>query len=893
MGRLLIAIFSFVFFIYVEREDIKNYVISSIEKTADCKLIGAEFFLPNKLYVEQVLSDKYEVEKTWISITLSGVGKVSAKHVKFILKDEEPKTLDQKLSEVKNLPGVLKEVFEQLKRHNFTIPSLLLVEKMDIGDRSILDLCFSKSFAKFDIDFWTAYSKDQDLHIKSFIDISKGAFTFDVKTTYLKKPLGVFLDGVLKDFKELDIGKAVFSMDDSEYDFKGKFNLQDLRGEVSWRDVLVHAEYNGKINCKANGFGLSVDSEIDPSNWSVLFSLYHADEILRGVYNEGKFKATSDNFFGISGIVIKTDGDKFECESNVSEHWLSGMGTISLADGVLKILIDNGACKSPYLNATILESSYFSIDRVGIRYAFPKVIVKSDILEFISNIKYRYGDLSGYIDVKRLKPVIPNESPYTGRVSFSNIEDRKIVRLNGKLENNHSVIEVATSSGGTDITATLYKSNKINVTLPLFIYPTNKLYDFSVNGTKFNIKFDSDVKNFVSQENISGDIIADVKGEVVNDKVAMSGDLLLDNVLIAFHRYGVVFKGVKIAAKFDGDKILIIRSRIQDIQGGSAHVSGAITVAKDKITPDLKMSFSRMCLSDDGALNLIGTGYAKVSGDTFAGIIIGGEINCSNSRFKMLGYQNDYQDIDVLHVYDDFSKPEKQDPLFKIIFDVSLACPDLKIESDMIKSKWHGNLKLCGENTPTLEGTLNVTDGKLYLFKKDLNITSGKIKFLRKYPFNPTLFLQASRNLSDMLVDIKVSKDVSKADFSITSVPEKSMEDILAKLLFDKNAEEMSATDWAQVGYIIQNSKKGNFFSLIDEAMSKLRISDVRFDKKNEDDKGTIKLSSKLGERAYVSLESDIDENDLRVKVKTDVTENVSLEASSNGDLGVAYRHRY
>lgn len=893
MGKLLIAIFSFVFFIYVEHEDIKNYVITSIEKSLGCELIGAEFFLPNKLYVEKILADKYEVEKTWISVTLSGVGKVSAKHVNFILKDEEPTTLDEKMAQVKNLPDALNEVFGQLKRHNLAIPSLLLVEKMDIGDRSILDLCFSKSFAKFDIDFWTAYSESQDLHISSSFDISKSAFTCEVKTTYLQKPLRIFVDGILKDFKELDVGQAVFSLDDSEYDFKGKFNLQDLQGEVLWRDVLVHAEYNGKINCKANGFGLSVDSEIDPSNWSVLFSLYHADEILRGAYNEGKFKATSDNFFGISGIVIKTDGDKFECASNVSEHLLSGAGRISLSDGALKVLIDKGECKSSYLNANIIESSYFSIDRVGIRYAFPKVIVKSDILEFISNIKYRYGDLSGYIDVKRLKPVIPNESPYTGRVSFSNIEDRKIVRLNGKLENNHSVIEVASSSGGTDITATLYKSNKINLTLPLFIYPTNKLYDFSINGAKFNIKFDSDIRNFVSQENISGDIIADIKGEVVNDKFVMSGDLLLDKMLIAFHRYGVVFKNVKIAAKFDGDKILITRSRIQDIQGGNAHVSGSVAVAKDKITPDLEMSFTKMCLSDDGALNLIGTGYAKVSGDTFAGIIIGGEINCSNSRFKMLGYQNDYQDIDVLHVYDDFSKPDNQGPPFKINFDVSLACPDLKIESDMIKSRWHGNLKLCGENTPTLEGALNVTDGKLYLFKKDLNITSGKIKFLRKYPFNPTLFLQASRNLSDMLVDIKVSKDVSKADFSITSVPEKSMEDILAKLLFDKNADEMSATDWAQVGYIIQNSKKGNFFSVIDETMSKFGLSDVRFDKKNEDDKGTIKLSSKLGEKAYVSLESDIDENDLRVKVKTDVTENVSLEASSNGDLGVAYRHRY
>lgn len=894
MKRVLFVFISLICLLFIESDNIKSYLQNTIEQKYGCSISNIEFFLPNKVCIELIKSDNITLSGVWLRFNAAGCSFCSIEHAEFLEGTDKglPGNLvfNEKVSLIKDLVNV---VSDNIQKYKSFVPKKILISEFKFSDYIVKNIYLCRTGPMIDLEAVIDTIRDvKDFHIKATYNLKNSRVMTDLSFLLFNKHGGFYAESLLNKDNTLSVDKCQVGLDGAQYDLKGILNFNNLSAKIFYKDFQILATAEGdEVNWLVKNKDVTLDCSTNMETFFSVFTVNHGDEKLEGVFQSRALTGQSEKFYGIKNIRFSVQDNEIRCSSKIGKGNISAFGNYKVTDGQLNIVLNQAEFVSDFGVGSISGGTCFNISKEGIFYESRGITFKSKQVDLTLGGQYKFGDLSGYINIRNLDADILGK--YTGHISFKNVKNSENILLNGKLFNDFSTIDINSGIKGTDVSLKVNKVNDIQIHLPLFIYANNKLYRFSLDGVTIKSKLNDYLEKFFDERHISGHLVSDLSANIMNNKVNLSGKLTLENGLITFYRHGVIFKDFNVLMTGEGDKLNISEGSLHDVFGGIAKLIGTIVFSKEAISPNIRMEFEKFCLSDDGALHLVGTGGISVLGDLLRRINIIGQIDCAGSSFRMLGYQNDYQDVEVVHIYKYNVVNENKKPLVHFGFSVKLHCPDLVIAADILDTRWAGDLELCGEDKVTFVGDLLAKTGTLRLFKKDFKVSVGTLKFLREYPFNPILFLSSTRNLSDLMVEVKISKTIGKSDFSITSVPEKNIEDIFARLLFDKNADEMSPTDWAQVGYILQRSKRGNVFHVLDQTMSKIGLTDIRLNKDKDSEKSTISVSGKVNDKVSVSVENDIDDKSTYLKIRTDLTDKIAVEVSSAGDVGVSYKRRY
>lgn len=126
---------------------------------------------------------------------------------------------------------------------------------------------------------------------------------------------------------------------------------------------------------------------------------------------------------------------------------------------------------------------------------------------------------------------------------------------------------------------------------------------------------------------------------------------------------------------------------------------------------------------------------------------------------------------------------------------------DLFVDGRGLTSEWRADLKLLGDaEAPLVLGDLSLIKGDIRFAGREFDLTRGTISFDRLFRNNPALDLRAERETqSGTSAAIVISGRAAAPKIALESTPSLPPEDIMALLLFDKPASELSALESLQV----------------------------------------------------------------------------------------------
>ena len=199
------------------------------------------------------------------------------------------------------------------------------------------------------------------------------------------------------------------------------------------------------------------------------------------------------------------------------------------------------------------------------------------------------------------------------------------------------------------------------------------------------------------------------------------------------------------------------------------------------------------------------TGSIRIAGSA-EDLLISGDVGLSELQAKLVTPENlGLVDIDVVMLGANGQPAQKTGGVRRraaLRYAVRINADNRVFVSGRgLDSEWRANAQLTGTSeSPVVLGAMNLNRGDLEFSGRRFDLTRGSIGFDTLAPNDPTVDLRAERETRDgTTVAVVVSGRSSALKVSLESTPTRPSEDVMALILFDKPADELSAFQSLQV----------------------------------------------------------------------------------------------
>lgn len=225
--------------------------------------------------------------------------------------------------------------------------------------------------------------------------------------------------------------------------------------------------------------------------------------------------------------------------------------------------------------------------------------------------------------------------------------------------------------------------------------------------------------------------------------------------------------------------------------------------ASASISADIALDGAR--LSAGPVERVDATGTLTIAGSVHD-LHVGGDVKLSALEAKLFTPETlGLVSIDIVAVGDG-GRPAEEDAAISrrgiLRYAVRISADDnVHISGRGLDSEWRANAQLAGTSEhPLVLGTMNLNRGDLEFSGRRFDLTRGSIGFDTLAPNDPTIDLRAERETRDgTTVAVVIAGRGSALKVSLESTPSKPSEDVMALILFDKSADELSAFQSLQV----------------------------------------------------------------------------------------------
>ncbi len=216
-----------------------------------------------------------------------------------------------------------------------------------------------------------------------------------------------------------------------------------------------------------------------------------------------------------------------------------------------------------------------------------------------------------------------------------------------------------------------------------------------------------------------------------------------------------------------------------------------------------------------------------------------------------------------------------------------------------LESEWLGNLDVTGTTSaPRVTGDLEVKTGYFDFIEKRFEIDEGVITFNGASPPDPTVAIEASTTEDDFTAIIKITGTTSDPDLTLESEPTLPEDEVLARLLFDRELSEIGVVEAGKLALAINKLRSGGGggFDAFGEIRDALNIDTLDVVSDDEGD-SKVKAGKYLSDEVYFEVERGSAEESGRARVEIEIHPNVSIEADTgedaNGGVGLKWRFNY
>ena len=366
---------------------------------------------------------------------------------------------------------------------------------------------------------------------------------------------------------------------------------------------------------------------------------------------------------------------------------------------------------------------------------------------------------------------------------------------------------------------------------------------------------------------------------------------------------GTVLGDLTATARATERRVVLERLSATDGGGGSLRGSGEIAIdpaADYPLSLQLEMKDARLVRRDDVDTTL--RGKLDLTGD-IAGMALAGGITVERAQVRIpdkIGPSVAVIPVEEVGIDGrERTAPQSAGTALPLTLDLSVDLPgQVFVRGRGLESEWQGKLQVTGTvDDPRLVGTLEVKRGYIDFLDQRLNLRKGGITFGGASPPDPTVNIEAVATKADITAIIRIDGPARQPTLTLASEPPLPQDEVLSRLLFDREASAISPAQAAQLALALNRLRGGGGLDIMGKMREVLGVDILDVSSGATPGENAVRAGKYLNDDVYVEVQKGTAEESGRARVEVEILPNVSVEADTGQDatsgIGVQWRYNY
>ena len=371
------------------------------------------------------------------------------------------------------------------------------------------------------------------------------------------------------------------------------------------------------------------------------------------------------------------------------------------------------------------------------------------------------------------------------------------------------------------------------------------------------------------------------------------GSLAINQLII--DEYGLDISNSKIKLSSQQDSIILL--------GELQNPQGALTIAGDaKLSAPIKANLTiegqQVTLVNNSDNKLIVSPTLKANYQDKR-LTVNGNLVVDQADIKIASLPKPAINVSEDQVIVDEKDLSVKDSPFDYNISLTLSAGDnVRISGFGLSSEIQGNLSstLLSGHPLTLNGRLDLKDGKFEAYKQALTIEQGQILFLGTAA-NPSIQFRAIRMVDDIKVGIIADGTIQNPRLTLFSEPTMADENVLSLLITGRNLDSLSQQEGNALTSAAISLGVGSVNKLVQKIGDQLGLKDVEFTSKsgNNGNSTRVDIAAKINDRLNVGYGTSID-SDSGVQagwsIEYKLSPSISFEAISGDEISANINYK-
>lgn len=391
---------------------------------------------------------------------------------------------------------------------------------------------------------------------------------------------------------------------------------------------------------------------------------------------------------------------------------------------------------------------------------------------------------------------------------------------------------------------------------------------------------------------LSGALAADLVLDGQLDAPRVNGLATLTDGRVLSGTYGASFDDIRIEAEFTGDGLGLPVVSMTDGGRGRVTGTGAFQLgAQGGYQGAAELDMTNMRLLSLPELDMVLSGQTRLT-STGEGWQVSGQSTIEELRVSPRGTSAETIPnlaVTEINLPDGRARTSYVGPEIGLDYRVT-ADDGIRVAGTGFDSEWSVDLAVSGRlSRPVVNGTASLRGGEAYLLSRPFDLVSGEVRLTGDIE-NARVQLNAKHERADLTVEAQVAGPVDAPQLTLASQPELPQDEILSRLLFGRDASDLTAFETAQIAAQLSGY---SMFNLINELRDRAGVDRLRITS-NAD--GTIAVTGghQISDDVYLEIETAGLSAVATTRVEWSLTPDLSLlsRISDDTDASVSLRWR-
>lgn len=416
------------------------------------------------------------------------------------------------------------------------------------------------------------------------------------------------------------------------------------------------------------------------------------------------------------------------------------------------------------------------------------------------------------------------------------------------------------------------------------------------------------VNPFIAPRNISGPISFDLSLNGAPGLAALSGRVSLQDAAFVAPAFGIAIEKLDATADLAGGRATITASG-QVRNGGNVRLSGPIDLRRPYVA-DLTTTLRAVHLRDPELYDTDIDGEVRIVGPLLGGADIRGTVRLGKTEIRIppTGFGNQALMEDITHI------AEPRDVLTTRIragliaksgaarergspygLDLTISAPGrIFVRGRGLDAELGGALTLTGTTEKVIpSGQFNLIRGRLDVLGKRFTIDEGLIQL--QGALTPYIRFGATTQSGGVTATIIVEGDVTAPEITFSSNPDLPEEEVISRLLFAKDLNNLSAFQAAQLASAVATLAGKGGGGVIAKLRDSFGLDDLDLATDAEGET-SLRVGKYISEKVYSNVaigSGGKSEVNLNLDVRPDLTLRGSLRGDGNTSVGIYFERDY